>query len=319
MLELSGYSQSRITIISYSDILETDLMKQNVFLQRYLQLGHDLTGEERTFKSIRINNLKKNRKLLLKRLNGLGASLKKIDYLRDGYVIEESPFSLGASFEYLLGHYTLQEASSQFPVEALGPRPGEAVLDMCAAPGIKTTQLAAHMENQGAVIAVDVDRSRLYALENNLERCGVENCVVYHSDVNELDFGEIRFDKVLLDAPCSGNYVIDGEWFEKRSLEDVERNAERQRGLLETAVGLLREGGVLSYTTCSLEPEEDELNVQWLLDNFDVELREIEGPGSRGLTEVFGEELDDDVGRSMRFWPDEMGTQGFFVAEAVKQ
>ena len=292
---------------------------KSVFLDRYRQLGHELTGDEEPSKSLRVNPLKAESAWLLERLKGLGVSLRKIDYLRDGYAIEESPFSLGASFEYLLGYYNLQEAASQFPVEALGPKPGESVLDMCAAPGIKTTQLAAHMENQGAVVAVDVDRSRLYALENSLERCGVENCVVYHSDVNELDFGEIRFDKILLDAPCSGNYVIDGDWFNKRSLEDVERNAERQRGLLETAVGLLKVGGILSYTSYSLEPEEDELNVQWLLDNFDVELQEIEGPGRRGLTEVFGEELDDDVGRSMRFWPDEMGTQGFFVAEAVKQ
>jgi NOL1/NOP2/sun family putative RNA methylase len=292
---------------------------KSVFLDRYRQLGHELTGDEVPSKSLRVNTLKAESEWLLERLKGLGVSLMNIDYLRHGYAIEESPFSLGASFEYLLGYYNLQEAASQFPVEALDPKPGDAVLDMCAAPGIKTTQLAAHMENQGAVVAVDVDRSRLYALENSLERCGVENCVVYHSDVNELDFGEIRFDKVLLDAPCSGNYVVDGDWFNKRNLEDVERNAERQRGLIETAVGLLKVGGVLSYTTCSLEPEEDELNVQWLLDNFDVELRETEGPGSRGLTEVFGEELDDDVGRSMRFWPDEVGTQGFFVAEAVKQ
>ncbi len=306
------------TIITLKVDHATDSMK-SIFLDRYRQLGHEITGDEAPSKSLRVNTLKAESEWLLERLKGLGVSLRKIEYLRDGYVIEESPFSLGASFEYLLGYYTLQEAASQFPVEALGPKPGEAVLDMCAAPGIKTTQLAAHMENQGAVVAVDVDRSRLYALENSLERCGVENCVVYHSDVNELDFGEIRFDKVLLDAPCSGNYVIDGEWFNKRSLEDVERNAGRQRGLLGTAVGLLKEGGVLSYTTCSLEPEEDELNVQWLLDNFDVELREIKGPGSRGLTEVFGEKLDNDVGRSMRFWPDEMGTQGFFVAEAVKQ
>lgn len=292
---------------------------KSVFLDRYRQSGHEVTGDEETSRALRVNTLKADGGWLLERLQGLGASLRKIDYLRDGYIIEESPFSLGASFEYLLGYYNLQEAASQFPVESLGPKPGDAVLDMCAAPGIKTTQLAAHMENQGALVAVDVDRGRLYALENSLERCGVENCVVYHSDVNELDFGEIRFDKVLLNAPCSGNYVIDGDWFKKRSLEDVERNAERQRGLLKTAVGLLKVGGVLSYTTCSLEPEEDELNVQWLLDNFDVELREIKGPGSRGLTEVFGERLDDDVGRSMRFWPDEIGTQGFFVAEAVKQ
>jgi NOL1/NOP2/sun family putative RNA methylase len=290
-----------------------------VFLDRYRQMGHEITGDEETSRSLRVNTLKADGKQLIERLRGLGASLRKIDYLLDGYTIEESPFSLGASFEYLLGHYTLQEAASQFPVESLGPTPGEAVLEMCAAPGIKTTQLAAHMEIRGAVVAVDVDRGRLYALENSLERCGVENCVVYHSDVNELGFGEIRFDKILLDAPCSGNYVTDGEWFSKRSLEDVARNAERQRGLLKTAVGLLKAGGVLSYTTCSLEPEEDELNVQWLLDNFDVELREIEGPGSPGLTDVFGEELDDDVGRSIRFWPDETGTQGFFVAEVVKQ
>jgi len=292
---------------------------KSVFLDRYRRLGHELTGEEEAPRSLRVNTLKAEAGWLLERLEGLGASLRKIGYLRDGYIIEESPFSLGASFEYLLGYYTMQEAASQFPVESLGPRPGEAVLDMCAAPGVKTTQLAAHMENRGAVVAVDADRGRLYALENSLERCGVENCVVYHSDVNELDLGEIRFDRVLLDAPCSGNYVVDGEWFGKRSLEDVEKNAERQRVLLETAVGLLKAEGVLSYTTCSLEPEEDELNVQWLLDSFDVELREVEGPGSRGLTEVFGEGLDDDVGRSMRFWPDETGTQGFYVAEAVKQ
>ncbi|TRO48325.1 hypothetical protein E2P65_03105, partial [Candidatus Bathyarchaeota archaeon] len=182
---------------------------KSVFLDRYRRLGHELTGEEETSRSLRVNTLKAEPGWLLERLEGLGASLRKIGYLRDGYTIEESPFSLGASFEYLLGYYTLQEAASQFPVESLEPRQGEAVLDMCAAPGVKTTQLAAHMENRGAVVAVDVDRGRLYALENNLERCGVENCVDYHSDVNELDLGEIRFDRVLLDAPCSGNYVVD--------------------------------------------------------------------------------------------------------------
>jgi 16S rRNA C967 or C1407 C5-methylase (RsmB/RsmF family) len=161
---------------------------------------------------------------------------------------------------------------------------------MCAAPGIKTTQIAAHMGNEGAIVAVDIDRSRLYALENSVQRCGVENCVVYHSDVNELEFGEVRFDKVLLDAPCSGNHVIDEDLFSKRSLEDVKRNAERQRALLDTTVRLLKVGGVLVYTTCSLKPEEDELTIQWLLDNSDVKLEGIEGPGSPGLTARADEE-----------------------------
>lgn len=293
-------------------------MPKQVFLERYRQLGHELTGDERAQKALRVNTLKTDDAVLVERLRSLGASLRKIEYLRDGYAIEGSPFSLGASFEYLLGHYTIQEAASQFPVEVLGPQPGETVLDMCAAPGGKTTQIAAHMGNRGAVVAVDIDRGRLYALENSLERCGVENCIVYHSDVNELEFEEVRFDRVLLDAPCSGNYVIDEDWFNKRSLEDVEWNAERQRGLLDTAVRLLKAGGVLVYTTCSLEPEENELTVKWLLDNHDVELEGIEGPGSPGIINVFGEKLDDDIARCMRFWPDETETQGFFVAKVVK-
>lgn len=293
-------------------------MPKQVFLERYRQLGHVLTGDERAQKALRVNTLKTDDAVLVERLRSLGASLRKIEYLRDGYAIEGSPFSLGASFEYLLGHYTIQEAASQFPVEVLGPQPGETVLDMCAAPGGKTTQIAAHMGNRGAVVAVDIDRSRLYALENSLERCGVENCIVYHSDVNELEFEEVRFDRVLLDAPCSGNYVIDEDWFNKRSLEDVEWNAERQRGLLDTAVRLLKAGGVLVYTTCSLEPEENEQTVKWLLDNHDVELEGIEGPGSPGIINVFGEKLDDDIARCMRFWPDETETQGFFVAKVVK-
>ena len=293
-------------------------MPKQVFLERYRQLGHELTGDERAQKALRVNTLKTDDAVLVERLRSLGASLRKIEYLRDGYAIEGSPFSLGASFEYLLGHYAIQEAASQFPVEVLGPQPGETVLDMCAAPGGKTTQIAAHMGNRGAVVAVDIDRGRLYALENSLERCGVENCIVYHSDVNELEFEEVRFDRVLLDAPCSGNYVIDEDWFNKRSLEDVEWNAERQRGLLDTAVRLLKAGGVLVYTTCSLEPEENEQTVKWLLDNHDVELEGIEGPGSPGIINVFGEKLDDDIARCMRFWPDETETQGFFVAKVVK-
>jgi NOL1/NOP2/sun family putative RNA methylase len=284
------------------------------FLERYRRMGHDLSGDERTSSALRINTLKTDAGALVERLSRLGATLERVSYLRDGYTIERSGFSLGASFEYLLGLYALQEAASQFAVEVLRPERGETILDMCAAPGTKTSQISAHMGNTGAVVAVDVSRGRLYALENNLERMGVVNCAIYHADANELDYGGLLFDRVLLDAPCSGNYVADGAWFSKRRPRDFEGNAERQRRLLGTAVGLLRPGGVLVYTTCSLEPEEDELNVQWLLDNHDVSLDRVEGPGSPGLTEALGERLDDEVGRCMRFWPDETGTQGFFVA-----
>jgi NOL1/NOP2/sun family putative RNA methylase len=286
---------------------------KSFFLERYRRIGHDLSGDERTRSALRVNTLKTDAEALVEKLGRLDATLDRVSYLRNGYTIGGSSFSLGASFEYLLGLYTLQEAASQFAVEVLGPEREETILDMCAAPGMKTSQISAHMENTGAVVAVDVSRVRLYALENNLERLGVVNCAAYHADANDLNYGGLLFDRVLLDAPCSGNYVTDGAWFSKRRLRDFEGNAERQRRLLRTAVGLLRPGGVLVYTTCSLEPEEDELNVQWLLENHDVTLERVEGPGSPGLTEVVGERLDDEVTKCRRFWPDETETQGFFV------
>ncbi|MDP2899555.1 MAG: RsmB/NOP family class I SAM-dependent RNA methyltransferase [Candidatus Bathyarchaeota archaeon] len=291
---------------------------KEIFLERYRRLGHELMGDERTRRAIRINTLLESREAVVGKLEARGAKLTPIPWLRDGLYIEGGESSAGASFEYLLGLYSIQEAAAQYPVEVLAPETGELVLDMCAAPGGKTTQVAAWMGNRGVVVAVDVRRDRLYALENNLERTGVENCVAYCADAGGLDYGGTLFDRILLDAPCSGNYVTDREWFKKRDIGDVEKNAMEQRRLLGTALGQLRQGGTLVYTTCSLEPEEDELNVQWLLENHDVKLSEINGPGCPALTEVFGRSLSPEVAKCRRFWPDETGTQGFFVAKVVK-
>ena len=277
-----------------------------------------MRGYERTRRAIRVNTILANKEEVMQRLGARGARLTAISWLRDGFHIEGGESSVGASFEYLLGLYSIQEAAAQFPVEILAPSGGEVVLDMCAAPGGKTTQIAAWMGNGGAVVAVDVRRDRLYALENNLERTGVENCVAYCADAAGLDYGGTQFDRILLDAPCSGNYVTDKDWFKKRDIGDVEKNALEQRRLLAAAVGLLRPGGTLVYTTCSLEPEEDEFNVQWLIENNDVRLEEVSGPGSPALTEVLGRSLSLEVAKCRRFWPDETGTQGFFVAKAVK-
>ncbi len=288
------------------------------FLERYRNLGHSLSGREKTRKAIRLNLLKAPMDIV-ERLGSLGAKLSKINFLQDGYYVDGSEFSLGASFEYLLGYYTLQEAASQFVVEALDPQPGESVLDMCAAPGIKTTQISAHMENKGSIVAVDVNRKRLYALENSLERMGVENCIAYHGDILELDLGEQIFDRVVIDAPCSGNYVNDSNWFGKRTLQDVDRNSEYQENFLARGMELLKPGGVLMYATCSLEPEENELNIDWLLEYYDAHLEAFDGPGSPGLTQIFDTQLNPDLVKCMRFWPEETGTQGFFYAKVVKE
>ncbi len=277
-----------------------------------------MTGGERTRRAIRVNALHASRGDVESRLGGRGVKLTPVPWLRDGFYAEGGESSIGASFEYLLGLYSIQEAAAQFPVEVLAPAAGEVVLDMCAAPGGKTAQAAAWMGNKGAIVAVDAKRDRLYALENNLERLGVENCAAYCADAATLDYGGTLFDRILLDAPCSGNYVTDREWFSKRDIGDVEKNSLEQRRLLGAAVGLLKLGGVLVYTTCSLEPEEDELNMQWLIENHNVKLEEISGPGSPALTEVLGRSLSPEVAKCRRFWPDETGTQGFFVAKVVK-
>ena len=293
-------------------------MGASVFLDRYKAMGYNLSGNERTRRAIRVNTLLASKEEVLQRLGARGARLTAIPWLRNGFQVEGGESSVGASFEYLFGLYSIQEAAAQFPVEVLAPAEGEVVLDMCAAPGGKTTQIAAWMENRGVVVAVDVRRDRLYALENNLERTGVENCVAYHADAAELDYGGVLFDRILLDAPCSGNFVTDREWFRKRDIGDVEKNALEQRRLLGAAVRLLRSGGTLVYTTCSLEPEEDELNVQWLLENHRMNLEVVGGPGSPALTEVLGRNMSPEIAKCRRFWPDETGTQGFFVAKAVK-
>jgi NOL1/NOP2/sun family putative RNA methylase len=298
---------------------EKRLMGAGVFLDRYKAMGHELRGSERTKRAIRVNTLLASREEVVGKLEARGVKLTGIPWLRDGLYVEGGESSVGASFEYLLGLYSIQEAAAQFPVEVLSPNPGEIVLDMCAAPGGKTTQMAAWMRNSGVVVAVDVRRDRLYALENNLERTGSENCVAYCADAASFDYGGTLFDKILLDAPCSGNYVTDHSWFNKRNVRDVEANAAEQRRLLGAALGLLKPGGTLVYTTCSLEPEEDEYNIQWLLDSHDVELVEVEGPGSPALREAIGRSLSKEVARCRRFWPDEMETQGFFVAKVVKQ
>ena len=293
-------------------------MGREDFIELYQSLGGSVTGDETTPKAIRVNPLKTEDQTLVAILEDQGVELEKIPFLDHGYRVISSPFSLGASIEYLLGYYSLQETASQLPVQVLSPSKDDRVLDMAAAPGGKTTQIAAYMENQGEVTAVDVNRQRLFALENNVERTGVKNTIVYAIDALELP-DEPLFTKVLLDAPCSGNYVTDGRWFDNRTKSHIKSNSLMQRRLIAKAINVLETGGTLLYSTCSLEPEENEVNVQWMLENYDVKIQEIDCPGSHGLTNVFLDELDESVSKCRRIWPNDVGSQGFFIAKAVKQ
>ncbi len=288
------------------------------FRKRYEALGGQIE-EIPHITTLRVNTLKITAKELVERLEKLGVKLERIPFTKNGYTVQ-SKFSLGAITEYLLGYYYLQETASQLPVEVLDPKPTDIVLDACAAPGGKTTQIAAHMKNQGTLIAYDLKEHRIPSLLMNIERCGVTNTTVFQDHVARAVKLGIKFDKILFDAPCAGNYLTEAGWFEKRTLEGIQISSEIQKRLFEDTVRVLKQGGTLVYSTCSLEPEENELNIQWALDNLPVKLEKVSLEiGEPGLTEIFGKKLNPDIALCRRFWPHKTKTEGFFIAKLVKQ
>jgi NOL1/NOP2/sun family putative RNA methylase len=285
------------------------------FLRRYARLGW-IYREVSLGQAIRINAMNARPEQVVKRLKQRGVELEKIGHLKRGYWVH-SNFSVGATTEYLLGLYSIQEAAAQIPCTLFSQLAYRKVLDACAAPGGKTVQLADLMGNTGVIVALDVRKQRLTALRNQLERCHVKNTVVYNLDARKASGLERKFDCVLLDMPCSGNFASDEAWFRRRTLVDVERNAQVQRGILVEATKVLGEDGEIVYSTCSLEPEENELNIDWAVKSLRLEVKDIDCYGQKALTNVFGKRLDSSVSKARRIWPGK--TQGFFVCKLKKR
>ncbi len=282
------------------------------FVDRYSKLGWNFRNV-RSRQAIRLNQNNIKGKNLPDRLQDIGIILEKVPFLEYGYWISNSKVSVGATAEYLLGFYSIQEVAAQIPVTLFTNLTSKSVLDACAAPGGKTVQLANLMENKGTITALDINTKRLAALANHLERCHVRNTIVYNMDARQASKLERKFDCVLLDVPCSGNFAADPRWFRNRTLQDVKRNAALQREILAEALNCLNDQGEIIYSTCSLEPEENELNIDWALKNLNIDVEEIQGLGVNGLTEIFGQKLHASVAHCRRIWPDQ--TQGFFVAK----
>jgi len=286
------------------------------FVKRYAQLGWEFKEVE-SRQAIRINLVNAKGKNIVGRMRDLGVQLEKVPFLVAGYWVGKSKVSVGATAEYLLGLYSVQEAAAQIPASLFNKPDRKTVLDACAAPGGKTVQLADLMGNTGVVVALDVNKKRLAALSNHLERCRVSNAIVYNLDARQASRLNLKFDRILLDVPCSGNFASDKEWFKRRTLNDIERNSKVQREILAEAVKCLSANGELVYSTCSLEPEEDELNIDWAVKNLNLQIEEVDCFGREGLTEVFGRKLDASVKRCRRIWPGD--TQGFFVGKLKRK
>ena len=249
-----------------------------------------------------------------------GFQFQQTDEHPNVYRIEYQPYPIGKSLSHFLGHFYVQDIASMVPAMVLDPQPGDWVLDMSAAPGSKTTLMGALMNNRGVILANDIVPKRLIALGNNLDRMGICNTTVYRWRGEQLGnvFFE-KYDRVLLDPACSGlgtlhkNPEVIGWW----KPEHCERLAGQQRSLLVSAVKALRPGGRLVYSTCTVAPQENEANVNFLLNEFPMEIEEIRLDGLRtwpGLTQYNGENYHPDIAKTVRFYPVDRVTEGFYVA-----
>lgn len=291
------------------------MSSKQFFSDRYAELGWEYKKPEQKL-SIRINQTNAKAKKLPERLLSLGVEIQKIPFLQAGYWVIKSKASAGATAEYLFGLYSIQEAAAQIPATVFSALHGKMVLDASAAPGGKTVQLADLMENSGSTTALDVNKERLSVMANHLERCHISNTIVYCLDARQATKLNRVFDRILLDVPCSGNFASDSEWFSRRTFADIERNSKVQKEILAEAAKCLASNGEIVYSTCSLEPEEDELNIDWAIKNLELKVEKIDCYGVNGLTEVFGRKLDPQIAFCRRIWPEQ--TQGFFVCKLKK-
>eukprot|EP00514_Thraustochytrium_sp_LLF1b_P013195 CAMPEP_0184552274 /NCGR_PEP_ID=MMETSP0199_2-20130426/28409_1 /TAXON_ID=1112570 /ORGANISM="Thraustochytrium sp., Strain LLF1b" /LENGTH=587 /DNA_ID=CAMNT_0026947713 /DNA_START=100 /DNA_END=1860 /DNA_ORIENTATION=+ len=274
---------------------------------------------------IRTNTLKARRRELAKTLTGRGVSLEPLaDWSNVGLKVFESTVPIGATPEYLAGHYMLQSASSFAPVLALGPQPNERILDMASAPGGKTTYIAQLMKNTGMIVANDHNKDRISSTVANCARLGVRN--VIHANHDGRAYPKVLggFDRVLLDAPCSGLGVIQRDPSVKlsRTIEDIRATVLLQKQLLLAAIDSVdfkSKGGVVVYSTCSVAAEENECVVQYALEKRDVKLIDtgIEF-GKPGITRYLDWRFHPSVKLTRRMYPHVHNMDGFFVAKFKK-
>jgi len=283
---------------------------------------------EKPRKFIRCNTLKMAPGELVERLKKKGWDVEQ-PYEKQGYpeiiVVksELSPGELGNAIEHLLGYYYVQELSSMLPLFALKPKGNEFILDLCASPGSKTTQMAALMENTGTIIANDIKLDRIKILSANLERCGVTNTIITRNDgvglCGRLFRAGWRFDKILLDVPCSGEGTLRSspKTFKMWNLKVVGKLSREQKKLFANAVKCLKKGGEIVYSTCTHSPEENEVVVSFALENFPLEVEQVFLPVKcrPGIGEWNGKKFDKSVQKCCRVYPHDNDTEGFFVSK----
>lgn len=274
-------------------------------------------------KSLRVNTLKMPVAEFVAAAKRRGWELSPVPWCPEGFFIdrEDRTKALGRDLLHQVGCFYMQEAASMLPPALLGAKPGDAVLDMSAAPGSKTTQVAAALGGRGVVVANDVQENRLWTLKSNVHRLGATNVVItkkvgqwFAKHMTE------RFDRVLCDAPCTAQGTVrkDSDALRYCGMENIGKMARLQVQLLEAAIHAAKTGGTIVYSTCTLTPEENEGVVLQILRQFGGRVT-VEAPEGEWAAQPIADSIavqksiDPDAAYPMlRLWPQTLDTEGFF-------
>lgn len=279
--------------------------------------------ENHKYQALRVNALKvlgEDKEAILKKL-GM-AEITPVPWAKNGYYYEQD-LRPGKHVYHEMGLYYIQEPSAMSAAGLLGVTPGDVVLDLCSAPGGKATQLAAFLQGDGLLVANEIHPARCKILSQNIERMGIGNAIVTNEDPAGLAAHfPVFFDKILVDAPCSGEGMFrkNPEAMEEWSLEQVKICADRQADILQSAAVMLKPGGRLVYSTCTFAPEEDEMSIANFLETHpDFEIEEVEAPYfSTARADWANSENSNSIEKTFRLWPHKLHGEGHYVAVLKK-
>lgn len=275
-------------------------------------LGEDFDAFIKSYQSphhvgLRVNELKISRESWMEK-SPFGQQM--IPFTSNGFYYNEN--DKPAKHPYFhAGLYYIQEPSAMMPAEIMPIVPGDLVLDLCAAPGGKSTQLAAKLKGTGLLVSNDISPSRAKVIVKNIELMGIKNAIVMSENPTKLEsYFENYFDKILVDAPCSGEGMFRKEpSMIKNYIKDGPAHyIETQRSILRSASKMLKPGGLMVYSTCTFSPEENEDNIEWLLNTIQ-EIEIINIPKANGVSASIG-----NIQEAIRLWPHRLQGEGHFVA-----
>ncbi|MDD5192644.1 MAG: RsmB/NOP family class I SAM-dependent RNA methyltransferase [Candidatus Nanoarchaeia archaeon] len=320
--------------------MKTNYEPKPAFVERISKLLNDNKEDIKVFfesaktqpkKAFRCNTIKISPEELIKRLEEKGWKISQpLPGQKEIMIIESSlqPGESGKTKEHLLGYYYIQEITSMMPVIALNLDKNDIFLDCCAAPGSKTTQAAALMENKGIIIANDLSIGRISILSANLERQGITNTIITRHDFLQLSKKlkelNMKFNKILVDAPCSGegNIRLSPSTYLNWSEGLLNKLSGKQKRIAEAAFQLLEENGEMVYSTCSYAPEENEEVIQHLLntykDKIKIETIKLPIKSRPGITKWKNKKFSEEIQKACRIYHHDNDMEGFFVCKIKK-